>query len=170
MPTSAPGSSRRPRRPGGFTLVELLAVLFIVALAVSAVALAFRDSESDRLQREAERLSLLLESARVEARTSGLTVTWLPLDGAEAPQPGFRFLGLPPALTPPQHWLDRATTARVIGATALSLGPEAVIGAQRVELRIGEQRLALASDGIGPFEPVVSDAQPANAALPGGAR
>lgn len=166
MPISAPGSRRSRRRacgPCGFTLVELLVVLFIVSLAVSTVALALRDSEADRLQREAERLSLLLESARVEARSSGLAVTWQPLDDDGTRAAGFRFQGLPAALTPPQHWLASGTTARVIGAAVLVLGPEAVIGPQRLELSRNGQRLVLASDGIGPFEPVGGES-PAGAA------
>jgi len=36
------------------------------------------------------------------------------------------------------------------------LGPEPLIGAQRIVLRLGDQRLTLATDGIGPF--TVADA------------
>jgi general secretion pathway protein H len=42
----------------------------------------------------------------------------------------------------------------VIGARALILGPEPLIGPQRIVLRLGERNLTLATDGIGPFVPV----------------
>jgi len=70
---------------------------------------------------------------------------------------GFRFVGLPPRLGFPQHWLSPGVTAEVIGAPALVLGPEPLIGAQRVALRLGDRRLTLASDGLGPFLPVDED-------------
>jgi general secretion pathway protein H len=39
----------------------------------------------------------------------------------------------------------------VIGARAVRLGPEPLIGAQRIVLNLGDQRLVLATDGLGPF-------------------
>jgi general secretion pathway protein H len=51
----------------------------------------------------------------------------------------------------PTQWLDEQTHADIAGSAALRLGPEPLIGAQRVLLRLGEQRLALATDGLGPF-------------------
>jgi general secretion pathway protein H len=39
----------------------------------------------------------------------------------------------------------------VIGARAVVLGPEPLIGEQRIVLRLENQRLTLATDGIGPF-------------------
>jgi general secretion pathway protein H len=38
----------------------------------------------------------------------------------------------------------------------VSLGPEPLIGAQRVVLRLADQKLELRTDGLGPFT-VVSD-------------
>jgi len=43
----------------------------------------------------------------------------------------------------------------VIGANAVLLGPEPLIGAQRIVLRLDARSLALATDGLGPF--VVTD-------------
>ncbi|MDO8275428.1 MAG: type II secretion system protein, partial [Serpentinimonas sp.] len=45
-----------PHSPRGFTLLELLVVLFIVALAAGAVSVALRDGPSQQLEREAQRL------------------------------------------------------------------------------------------------------------------
>ena len=39
----------------------------------------------------------------------------------------------------------------MIGARAVVLGPEPLIGAQRIVLRLRDQRLTLATDGLGPF-------------------
>ena len=63
MPISAPGSSGRVRTaagPGraarGFTLLELLVVLVIVAMISSVVVLSMRDGLTTQLEREGERL------------------------------------------------------------------------------------------------------------------
>jgi general secretion pathway protein H len=146
MPTSGRGSDR----PRGFTLIELLVVIAIIALTASLVAVALRDGGSQRLEREGERLVVLLETARAESRASGLPVWWLP--GGEAEAPGFRFVGLSARQTLPSTWLDPEIRAAVDGGNAMQLGPEALIGAQRVLLTLGEQRLAVATDGLGPFE------------------
>lgn len=150
-----------PRRSHGFTLLELLLVLSIVALATAGATLSLRDASATRLEREALRLSALLEAARAQSRTSGAPVIWRAL-----PQ-GFEFVGLPTraqapdALRGPRTWLDPNTRAEVVqptGAQTLLLGPEPLIGAQSLELRLGERRLRLASDGLGPFAVVNTDA------------
>jgi general secretion pathway protein H len=140
----------------GFTLLELMVVVAIVALATAAVSFAIRDDSGTRLEREALRLSAMLESARAQSLTSGLPVVW-----RVRPQ-GFEFVGLPRARagdgpTPAEgahRWLDANTAAVVLqppGATALVLGPEPLIPAQRIALALGERRLVLATDGLGPF-------------------
>lgn len=134
----------------------------LIAVASAVATLALRDPAASRLEQEAARLTALLESARMEARSLGLAVTWRPLprDGANTstgPDADFRFAGLPPSSTLPTRWLDRDVTAEIVGAPALVLGPEPVIGAQRVTLRLDQQRLTLATDGLGPFV-LVADA------------
>jgi general secretion pathway protein H len=145
------------RRRAGFTLLELLVVIAIIAMATAGVGLALRDSGQVTLDREADRLSALLESARAQSRTSGLPVVWRLL-----PQ-GFEFVGLPTArdgralpgsLAGARGWLNPDTQAVVLqppGSQVLVLGPEPLIAAQRVELVQGERRLTLATDGLGPF-------------------
>jgi general secretion pathway protein H len=46
------------------------------------------------------------------------------------------------------------------GAGAVVLGPEPVIGAQRLRLSLGSQSLTLATDGLSPFAPVHEEAKP----------
>lgn len=171
MRTSAPGSSRaarapaRPRahRPRGFTLIELMLVVALVALTTGLVSLAIRDPQARQLEQEAARLVALLDAARAEARASGLPVQWVPArrDDPASAGKGFRFAGLPQRLNFPQHWLDDAVWAEVPGAASVTLGPEPLIGAQRIVLHLGSQQLVLATDGLAPFALAGTEAAPA---------
>jgi general secretion pathway protein H len=144
----------------GFTLIELMIVVALVGLASSLVVLSIRDPAATRLEHEAARLAALLESARAESRASGLPVRWVPGHGAGGADdgPDFRFVGLPRTIQLPSRWLDPATSAEVIGSASLPLGPEPIIGAQRIVLRLADKRLDLATDGLGPFAVVGADA------------
>lgn len=147
----APRASPRPPAPAtrGFTLLELLVVLALLALVVGTVSLALRDPATTQLEREAERLSALLEAARAEARASALAVRWQPTPGAA--DHDFRFVGLPASVQLPQRWLQPGVQAQVVGAPVLMLGPEPIIGPQRVLLALGDRRVVLATDGLQPF-------------------
>ena len=137
----------------GFTLLELLVVIAIMALATSGVSLAMRDNSQTALAREAQRLAVLIESARAQSRTSGVRVIWHTTDS------GFKFEGVVPGALPSQ-WLTQGTTVR--GTTSVQLGPEPIIGPQAVELvpglpagqSAGQQAgpsLRVATDGLRPF-------------------
>lgn len=178
-PISVPGNSLVPAlhgaglrvgRIGGFTLVELLVVMALIAIASSVASLALRDPSSSRLEREAVRLVALLESARVEARSAGIAVRWEPTitDAAgivHASSDGrgsaFRFVGLPDGDAPMTRWLNDGVSAEIVGATAIALGPEPVIPAQRIVLRLESQQLTLATDGLAPFA-VPAEEEPTN--------
>jgi len=156
MPTSAPGNESCDalnRVERGFTLIELLLVVALIAIASGLAALALRDPAATRLEQDASRLSALLESARAEARVLGVAVTWRPLvkDSANPQSGDFRFDGLPAADPMPTRWLTPGVIAEVVGAPALVLGPEPMIPAQRVILRLDDQRATLATDGLAPF-------------------
>jgi general secretion pathway protein H len=153
----------------GFTLLELIIVVAIVALASAVVTLALPDPAHTRLQQEAARLSTLLEAGRAQSRALGLPVRWAPGPAADAATQAdgarpddFHFDGLPPGNDLPGRWLGPDAGEPIVvqlppQRRSLTLGPEPVIGAQRLVLRLREQQLTLATDGIGPFE-VVPDA------------
>ena len=147
-------------------------MIAIIAIASGLATLSLRDPAANRLEREGARLAALLESARAEARAAGLSVVWQPLGAEASATPGltaapagtdFRFVGLPASVTLPTRWLEPGIAAEVVGAPTLVLGPEPLIGAQRVVLRLDGRQLSLATNGLGPFAPVNDDAVAAGA-------
>jgi general secretion pathway protein H len=179
------GEAGPAQRQLGFTLIELLVVLMLVAMGSAAVTLAWRDPAADRLQREAERLVMLLETARSEARSASLALGWRPLSTEQRAEVSpsasgtvdFEFLdpqGQPlPAKAAlssagfgasswPRQWLTPGVQATVVGLAGanntLRLGPEAMIGAQKVILVLDGQRREIATEGLAPFEVRASDA------------
>ena len=147
MRISAAGSD--PQR--GFTLIELLVVIAIIAIAIADATMALRDSPTTQLEREAQRLAALLESARAQSRASGVPVRWTAAPG------GFRFDGAQPG-TLPEQWLSPAT--HVNGNATLVLGPEPIIGKQEVVIASTDtpgRELHIVTDGLRPFR-VTTDA------------
>ena len=60
----------------GFTLVELMVVLVLLALGSSLVVANMRSSVSSTLDTEAQRLQAVLENARAQARSRHTMLTW----------------------------------------------------------------------------------------------
>lgn len=146
MPTA--NAAPALRRVRGFTLLELLVVVSIIAVGTVGVGLALRDSGQAALEAQAQALAALLESARAQSRASGVPVRWRVVAG------GFAWDGLdnsaPDAL--PTTWktpgIQADTRAPVL------LGPEPLIPAQHVQLWREAQpqlRLRVATDGVRPF-------------------
>lgn len=154
-------SDRAIRFSRGFTLLELLVVVAIMAMATAGVSLAMRDNAQTSLEREAQRLAVLFESARAQSRASGLSVYW------RTTAEGFRFEGLPAGALP-DRWLTEGITASIRSgqtavnnaapALAVQLGPEPIVGAQTVDLfspALGDgqasRTLRIGTDGLRPF-------------------
>ena len=144
-PKGANFSRGGPSKNWGFTLLELLLVVAIMAVAAAGVSFSLRDSGQTQLEREALRLAALLESGRSRSLTSGLPVRW------RSTASGFVFDGLP-AGTLPEAWLAKDIAAQ--GAPSLLLGPEPIIGPQSVRLVSSSQpgrSVSVATDGVRPF-------------------
>ena len=149
------------QRNRGFTLLELMVVVAIVALVTAGATLALRDDSGTRLEREALRLSAMLESARAQSRTTGMPVVWRALPR------GFEFIGLPQARSSRdaataglRPWLFEETEVLVSqppGAQTLVLGPEPLIPAQTLLLSLDGRSLRLVSDGFLPFSVQAAD-------------
>lgn len=161
MQTWAVGSSQKTH---GFTLLELLVVLMIIAIGTAGVSFAFRDTQSSLLEREAQRLSVILEAARVQSRSSGVALAWLPLPQGFVVLPasaveGARQVQIDAASVNP--WLSPQLQAQVLltspdsnqprNASRLLLGAEPMIAPATVLLSMGEQQLRIATDGLRPF-------------------
>jgi len=118
-------------------LLELLVVVALIAIATAGVSLSLRDSADSALERDATRLAALLETARAQARASGLPVVW-----RHTPAPGL-----------PQRWLHART--HTTAPQAVVLGPEPLIPAQSIALSSTTGTSPtwwVVSDGLRPFQ------------------
>jgi general secretion pathway protein H len=141
-------------RHRGFTLIELLMVVAIMAIATAGVGLALRDTSGTALEQDAQRLAVLLDSARAQSRMTASPVRWRPTAS------GFAFEGLAANVTFPSNWLSQ--DVRAASASAILLGPEPVIGPQQIRLVSVSQpsrSLVLATDGVRPFSVTVDGAR-----------
>lgn len=158
---SAPGNKGWPLVAAGlagFTLLELLLVVAIIAMSTAGVSLALRDVGQTQLEREGLRLAAMLDSARARSRASGVPVYW------RADATGFAFIGLPqpapaegepPAVSasefaPAMRWLADGVT--VSAGNTITLGPEPVIAPQDIVLAQGDQRIHVRTDGLRAFQ------------------
>ncbi len=145
------------RRQAGFTMIELLVVLAIIAIATGGASLALRDSAHNQIDREAVRLSALLESARAQSRASGVPVLW------QAGANGFRFVGLPPEHALPTQWLHpvlvlsggEEQALRTGAEVQLVLGPDPILPPQQLTIAPSDHpdiQRTLSTNGIQPFQ------------------
>ncbi|MEY4765538.1 MAG: type secretion system protein GspH [Pseudomonadota bacterium] len=143
-----------------------MVVVAMLAITTALVSFAIPDPSNTRLQREADHVIALLESARAQARAGALTVIWVPQPNG--PGADFQFIGLPQALWPSRmKWQESDVRVEVVGSKSIVLGPEPVIGPQSLILRTEDKQLIVSTDGLSPFEVLAVAPVPAQA---GGAR
>jgi general secretion pathway protein H len=143
MPTLAAGN-KRLTASAGFTLLEMLLVVTIVAIASAGVSFALRDSSQSKLETEAQRLAALLESARAQSRATGVPVYW------STSSTGFTWQGLRETAG---LWQGEGIVAA--SEKPLLLGPEPLIAPQTVRLWQAERPtfvLRVTTDGLRPFQ------------------
>ncbi len=157
------------QRQHGLTLLELLVVLAIIAVAMTGVSLSLRDSSQTQIEREAQRLVAVLEAARAQSRTSGVALVWqvspegFVIRPAHAPSTVAN-----PIATRTENWLTAGTQA-VISNAAISvnnsrpanlvvLGPEPILTPTRITLSVAAANqtktvstLTIGTDGLQPF-------------------
>ena len=91
---------------------QLKRMLARFAITSATISLALRDPTELQLQREAQRLAALLETARAESRASGLSVRWIP-KGLKTGD-DFRFEGLPRTIQLPTRWLGEPVAVHAV--------------------------------------------------------
>ena len=146
-------------RQAGFTLIELMVVVAIIAIGSAGVMFALRDSAASQLEREGLRLAAMLESARAQSRSSGQALRWRPVEGgfiveSTAGLAAASSTAPNPSANAPRtsRWLSQDT--RVQGKPELVLGPEPLLPPQSVlieSVALPGRPVQVATDGLHPF-------------------
>lgn len=132
----------------GFTLIELMLVLLVLALSSSLVVMSTRDTPQQTLEREADRLVNVLEAARAQARSNSTALLW------QSDTQGYvvRALTDPEPLLQVHTWYSPGTRSE---PSTWVISAEPVQSAVRLTLLIDNapsQPLSIATDGVASFQ------------------
>lgn len=128
----------------GFTLVELLVVLALIAVVAGTVQLGI-SSPQRQLRQESERFAMWLEQVRAAARARGVNAVVTLSDSGASVQ-------LESRDSTSRPWgLERVSAQHSSGQKRFVIGPEPMIGAMSVELSHLGQQAVIRSDGFHAF-------------------
>jgi general secretion pathway protein H len=68
---SRPAARRAPRRAAGFTLIEIMLVVLVISITLGMVGVNLARDDRDRVKEEADRLAMVLSTARDESILQG---------------------------------------------------------------------------------------------------
>lgn len=156
------------RSTAGFTLLEVLLVVVILAVLVSLVTVRIAPDARQSLREEATRLAAVLGHAHDEALVTGAAFAWHPDAN------GYRFVRRDPDRVWRAVDSDAALRARTFvtgvqlaavetperttnATPAIVILPTGASGPFRITLALDDHRMRVSSDGRG--RPVVEDAQ-----------
>ena len=132
----------------GFTLIELMVVLLLLALSSSLVVISTRDTAQQTLEREADRLVNVLEAARAQARGNSTALLWQ----SDAQGYSVRALSNPALQTHVHQWYMPGTRSE---PATWVISAEPVQAAVRLSLLLDgapSERLSIATDGAASFQ------------------
>lgn len=150
-------------RQQGFTLLELLVVMVIAGIMLGVVSFNAMPDQRQRLQKDAQRIALLMQLARDEAIVRNLPIAF------EAEQDRYRFLirngnTWKPLEDEMLREREFVMTPVLVSVTPQSVSPQSsfylvriVFGLESVDkpftmtLSSGESSVAIRADGIGHF-------------------
>lgn len=142
LPYASGGHSTR-----GFTLLELLVVIVILAIAAGMVSLSVAPAEDRLLAEEADRLAALFRLAHDQARVGGRPIVW------HADLHGYRFVGADgqPISGEGDPLRARAWPFPVtrVEAPTIAFGGEPLLAPARIRIATRSRELTLALDAFG---------------------